>query len=218
MTFFTGFRPQAPAVPAKADHRRAAVLTVPLLLLATVLLAPAAQAHHLIELLHQRPTPLAGLLSGLAHPVLGQDHLLFLLALSLVGLRHRTGWMLILLITGLAGSCLGLWLPGLPGAEALVAFTLVLVGLVLLGRCDRRLLVPAFGLHGYVLSASVLGWNAAPIGFYLLGLLISQTGLLLLALRGMRQGSASLPANTVRTLAAVLVGCGAAWTWSALVG
>jgi len=205
--------------PSLARSRRLAAAALPLgLLLLTLLAPPAAQAHHLIHLLHLKPTPLTGLLSGLAHPVLGPDHLLFLLALSLVGLRQRATWMLGLLAVGLGGSVLGLALPGFPLAEALVSFSLVVVALVLLGRLDRRLLLPAFALHGYVLSAAVLGWNPAPIGLYLVGLLLSQGALLLFALGALRHTAASISATTLRTLAAVLLGCGAAWTWSALVG
>jgi urease accessory protein len=202
---------------AKALRLAAAVLPFGLLLL-PLLLPPAAQAHHLMHLLHLKPTPLTGLLSGLAHPVLGPDHLLFLLALSLVGLRQRASWMLGLLAVGLGGSVLGLALPGLPLAEPLVSFSLVVVALVLLGRLDRRLLLPAFALHGYVLSAAVLGWNPAPIGLYLVGLLLSQGALLLFALGALRHTTDRFSVTTLRTLAAVLLGCGAAWTWSALVG
>ena len=68
-------------------------------------LAPA-QAHHLMELMGMPVNPLSGVLSGLAHPVIGPDHLLFLRALALVGLRSRRRWMLALLCTGLAGSAL----------------------------------------------------------------------------------------------------------------
>lgn len=79
----------------------------------------------------------------MGHPLLGPDHLLFLLALGLVGLRQSGRWLIGLLATGLAASGLGLLLPGLPGAETLVALSLVLVGLVLLnrapaGRCCPR--------------------------------------------------------------------------------
>ena len=205
--------------PSTARALRLAAAAMPFgLLLLPLLLPPAAQAHHLMHLLHLKPTPLTGLLSGLAHPVLGPDHLLFLLALSLVGLRQRASWMLGLLAVGLGGSVLGLALPGLPLAEPLVSFSLVVVALVLLGRLDRRLLLPAFALHGYVLSAAVLGWNPAPIGLYLVGLLLSQGALLLFALGALRHTAASFSVTTLRTLAAVLLGCGAAWTWSALVG
>jgi len=187
-------------------------------MLAFTLLALPAEAHHLMALLHLRPTPLSGLLSGLAHPLLGPDHLLFLLALALVGLRHRRRWMLALLATGLAGTALGLLLPGLPASEALVSFTLVAEGLVLLGRWPVGLLVPAFALHGYALSTSVLGWTTAPVAFYLVGLLLSQGCLLLLALIALRRVVSPLTLQLRQALAAGLIGIGAAWTWSALVG
>jgi len=190
---------------------------VALLLLSELLFGAPASAHHLMGLFHLTPSPFSGLVSGLAHPLLGPDHLLFLLALSLVGLRHRTSWMLALLATGLGGSCLGLMLPGLPAAEALVSFSLVVVALILLAGWDRRLLLPAIALHGYVLSGTVLGWNAAPIATYLIGLLISQGALLLVALGALRHSAAACSSTTHRTLAAVLFGLGAAWTWSALV-
>jgi len=197
----------------------AAAWTVPLLLIPVLLLlSPAAQAHHLLSLLHLKPSPFAGFFSGLAHPVLGPDHLLFLLALSLVGLRHRVSWMLGLLATGLCGSALGLLIPGLPGAEALVSFTLVVMALVLMGRLPMLVLIPAFALHGYVLSASVLGWTTMPIAFYLLGLLLGQGALLLLSLTLLRSLGARLTTPVQQLLAAALIGCGGAWTWSALVG
>ncbi|MFN6134508.1 MAG: HupE/UreJ family protein [Synechococcaceae cyanobacterium] len=181
-------------------------------------MAAPASAHHLMDLLKLPPSPLNGLLSGLAHPVLGPDHLLFLLALSLVGLRQRASWMLSLLATSLIGSLVGLVLPGLPGAEGFGSFTLVLLALVMLQRLPIWLLAPAFALHGYLFSASVIGWTAGPLGYYLLGLLLSQGALLLLSLTLLRRALAGLPVPRRQLLAGALLGIGAAWTWSALVG
>ncbi|MEI8249548.1 MAG: HupE/UreJ family protein [Synechococcus sp. ELA057] len=221
MTTFSSprVRPQAAPLLSRQGFRAPALmaLALPATLLLSVLVALPAQAHHVMALLHLKPTPVTGLISGLAHPLLGPDHLLFLLALALVGLRHRRRWMLALLATGLAGTCLGLLLPGLPASEALVAFTLVAEGLVLLGRWPVALLVPAFALHGYALSTSVLGWTTAPVAFYLLGLLLSQGSLLLLTLTALRRIAAPLTAQVRLALAAALIGIGAAWTWSALV-
>lgn len=198
--------------------RRPALLTAVLTCLGLPLLAAPVSAHHLMELFHQSPaTPLAGLLSGLGHPLLGPDHLLFLLALGLVGLRQSGRWLLGLLATGLAASGLGLLLPGLPGAETLVALSLVLVGLVLCDRAPRWLLLPAFALHGYVLSASVIGWAATPVASYLLGLLISQGVLLLLALRLVRSAAARWSAADLRLAAGLLMGIGGAFAWTSLV-
>jgi len=136
-------------------------------------------AHHLLDISNLTPNAFNGFVSGLAHPLIGPDHLLFLLALTLVGFRHSGPWMLALLVVGLAGSGLGLVLPGLPAAELMVSATLAVEALVLLRRLPVALLVPCMALHGYVLSDAVLGWSAMPIGTYLLGLLLSQ-GLMLL--------------------------------------
>ena len=191
---------------------------LPLGAVALVLLfAAPASAHHLMELFRLTPSPLSGLVSGLAHPLFGPDHLLFLLALGLVGLQKRLSWMVGLLATGLAGSCLGLALPGIPLAEPLVALSLVVVGLVLLKRLPALLLVPAFALHGYVLSAAVIGWEQGPISFYLVGLLISQGLLLTAALTLVRRWGTGLSGSQLKLAAGILIGVGSSFAWSALV-
>lgn len=200
------------------QRRGAPLAAISLVLAAGAALVAPAQAHHLLEITGLPPTPLGGLLSGLAHPVLGPDHLIFLLALSLTGLRQRAGWMLGLLACGLAGSLLGRFLPGAPFAEALVAFSLVVVGMVQIDRWPRALLLPAFTLHGYVLGAAVLGWTRTPMLAYMIGLLVSQGLLLLLALTLLRRLCAGLGTVRRQLLAAGLIGGGLAWTWSGLVG
>ncbi len=216
MTFSSLIGPGPLRLPA--SRQTTAVLALPAVLLILLLVTPAAQAHHMMDLLHLQPTPLSGLISGLLHPVIGPDHLLFLLALALVGLQRRGTWMLALLATGLLGSAAGLLLPGLPGSEVLVSLSLVAVGLVLFDRLPAPVLLPAFALHGYVLSASVLGWNTAPLIAYLLGLLLSQGILLLLSLTILQRLSDRLSGRGRQLLASALIGIGAAWSWSALVG
>jgi urease accessory protein len=186
--------------------------------LAVLLAATPASAHHLMELFQQaRPTLLSGLLSGLGHPMLGPDHLLFLLALGLVGLRQSGRWMVALLSVGLASTGLGLLMPGLPGAELLVALSLVVVGLVLCGRLPRPVLLPAFALHGYVLSASVIAWETTPLAGYLVGLLVSQALLLLITLRVVQAWAQRARPGQIRLLAGLLMGAGAAFAWTSLV-
>ena len=158
--------------------------------LGVLLMASApAQAHHLMDITGLKPSPINGLLSGLAHPVLGPDHLLFLLALALLGLQRPRRWVLGLLAVALLGSVVGLLWPGLPGAEVLVSLTLVLEALVLLQQAPAALLLPAMAMHGYVLSEAVLGWSTMPLGSYLLGLMLSQGALLLMAMTLCRHGA-----------------------------
>jgi urease accessory protein len=185
--------------------------------IAVPLLAAPASAHHLMGLFRLQAGPLAGFLSGLGHPLLGPDHLLFLLSLGLVGISQPRRWMLGLLAVGLAASGLGLLMPHLPGAEALVALSLVALGLVMLGRWPRWTLLPAIALHGYVLSDAVIGWEPTPIAAYLLGLLLSQAALLLLASTVVRGWSLRLGSGSLRLLAGILIGIGATFAWTALV-
>ena len=203
---------------SQAAPRAAAVAAggLSVISLSLVLAAPAL-AHHPMTAMGLEPSLFSGLLSGLAHPLLGPDHLVFLLALGLVGLHRPLRWVLGLLTAGLVGSGLGLVLPGLPGAEALVALSLVVTGLVLLQRLPSALLLPAFALHGYVLSGSVIGWETTPVAAYLLGLLLSQSALMLAALTVVRRWAATLTAAHLRLAAGLLMGVGAAFTWSALV-
>jgi urease accessory protein len=186
--------------------------------LLALLAAGPALAHHPMEAMHLVPNAFTGLLSGLAHPLLGPDHLLFLIALALVGLQRSVRWMLTLLTVGLAGTALGLVWHGLPAAELLVSLTLVVEGLVVLRRLPQILLLPAFALHGYVLSSTVIGWENTPIATYLLGLLISQGALLLLALVSLRGAAQRLEGQGRTLLAGSLIGIGAAFSWTALVG
>jgi urease accessory protein len=178
-------------------------------LLGSLLMAALpAQAHHVLEVTALQPTPWHGLLSGLAHPVLGPDHLVFLVVLALLGLRQRRRWVLALLGVALLGAAAGLMVPGLPGAELILAATVGVEALVLVGWLPAAVLLPATALHGYVLSASVLGWSTMPIATYLLGLLLSQGFVVLASLALLRPLSERLrhSASQRRWLALALMG------------
>ena len=208
-------------LPSLAQRRGIPPIAAPIALVALcalpLLLAAPASAHHLMDLTGMKPGVVSGLLSGLAHPILGPDHLLFLLAIGLVGIVQPFRWVLALLGCGLVGNALGLALPGFPWIEPLVALSVALTGLVLARRLPPAVLVPAFFLHGYALSGAVLGWEPTPIGFYLVGLLVSQSLLLLVALTAVRRWRRTASSGAVNITAGLLMGIGLAFTWSTLV-
>ncbi len=204
-------------LPSLAERRGVRPIALIALGALPLLLAAPASAHHLMDLTGMKPGVLTGLLSGLAHPILGPDHLLFLLAIGLVGIVQPFRWVLALLGCGLVGNALGLALPGFPWIEPLVALSVALTGLVLARRLPPAVLVPAFLLHGYALSGAVLGWEPTPIGFYLAGLLVSQSLLLLVALTAVRRWRQNASSAAVSLTAGLLMGIGLAFTWSALV-
>ncbi len=200
----------------------------PLLLtaLAAVLLsalAPAAAlAHHPFAMAEGLElSPWMGLMSGIGHPLLGPDHLLFLLAIGFVGLQRPMAWVLPLLAAGLLGSAIAQGLPlaeaVAPWAEALVALTLVLAGVVALGKVSPAALVPAMALHGYLLGGTVVGAEPTPLIAYVLGLLISQGALLLLVTAGSRRLLAALQDSGRQLLAGIWIGIGAAFAWTIVV-
>lgn len=150
--------------------------------------ATAAQAHHAMD--GATPVTVAqGMLSGLAHPVIEIDHLLFLLGAAVwvaaSGLRHRVALAALALLAacGAAGTLLHASGVTLPAAEVGVALTLLLTALALLrarAPAAAVLLMALLGglLHGYAYGESIVGAEPRPLGAYLAGLALVQVTML----------------------------------------
>ena len=122
------------------------------------------------------------LLSGVGHPLLGPDHLLFILGIALVGINKTKEWLFLLLVVGFLGSALVQFQP-LPEviaswAEALVSISLAIEGLIVLHLLSSKWLFPVFALHGYLLGSIIVGAESTPLMGYFLGLLLAQVSLL----------------------------------------
>lgn len=147
------------------------------LLLPLVLLLPsAALAHH--PLGGEAPqTVFHGLLSGLAHPVIGIDHLAFVvligIAAALTG-RALTGPFAFIGAT-LLGTALHLARIELPLAELVITASVVVLGaLLVMGRqVAGPVALAGFALagvfHGWAYGEAVVGATPMPIFAYLLG-------------------------------------------------
>ena len=156
---------------------RAVILSVPFSLAAF-----PALAHHMMG--GRTPsTFMEGLLSGLGHPVIGLDHLAFLVAIGVaVGVF---GLNLLLPVAFIVAMALGVLLhvngAGLPGAELVVAASVLVAGGLL--AWGRPLPVAAWGalfaiaglFHGYSLGESIYGADRSALGAYLLGLVVIQS-------------------------------------------
>ena len=191
--------------------------------LAAVCLAAVspASAHHMMD--GDLPTTFTqGLLSGLGHPVIGLDHLAFLIA---VGIAVGVGGLsLALPIVFVAASALGVALHvlefDLPGVELIVAASVVLIGVLVASGRELPLAAWAalFGLagiaHGYAYGESIVGAEPAPLWAYLLGLVIIQSALSVGIAMITRRSGESVSAIAPRLAGAVVVGVGLA----ALIG
>lgn len=132
-----------------------------------------------------------GLLSGLAHPVIGLDHLAFLVAAGVLAAAIPGRGGLQTLVACLAGSLVGALLHlgglGLGPVELAVALTVLLAGAALLTPEARRLLGSPAGLalalaaaglfHGHALAEAAAGAGPAPVTTYLLALGAMQAGI-----------------------------------------
>lgn len=157
--------------------------------LLAVFAATPAWAHHAMG--GETPTNLwQGLLSGFAHPVIGLDHLAFVLAAGVLAAPLAGRFLLPAAFVG-AGLIAALWhVAGfdLPGAELGVALSVVVLGaIVLAGRHLTALpLAVLFALagllHGYALAESVVGAEPQPIMAYLAGFGLVQYALALAAM------------------------------------
>ena len=197
--------------------RVAAMAVVPLLLMGS-----PALAHHPFGMGDNGTlTAWQGLLSGIGHPLLGPDHLLFLLAIAFVGLKRPMSWVLPMLAVGLGGSLLSqvIALPELltPWAEALVSLSLVAEGLIALSMAPAAWLLPLFSLHGFLLGSTIVGAEATPLATYFLGLLLGQGVLLLLVSAWSQALMPRLGAQGQRLGAGIWIGIGLAFAWVALI-
>lgn len=127
-----------------------------------------------------------GLLSGFGHPVLGLDHLAALIVVGLLASRIGPRWFLLpaLWIAAMgAGVLAHLGRLDLPGAELLVAGSLVAIALVAALKPDMPLAAtgPLFILgglsHGHALAESIVGAEPMPVIAYLTGLVVVQAAI-----------------------------------------
>jgi len=158
---------------------RAAIAALPLSLIA----APAS-AHHLMG--GKIPSTFGeGLLSGLGHPVIGADHLAFLVAVGvIVGVSRLSLTLPILFVATMAvGVFAHVSAVSIPAPEFLVALSVLAVGLLMArGQAYSALVwsglfaVAGF-FHGYAFGESIYGAERSPLGAYLLGLVLVQSAL-----------------------------------------
>ena len=160
-------------------------------------------------------------LSGVGHPLLGPDHLLFMLGIALVGLNKTKKWVLPLLLIGLLGSALVQFqpLPDLltPWAEAFVSLTLAIEGLIILNLLGTQWLLPMFLVHGYLLGSTIVGAESSPLIGYFSGLLFAQGSLLLLATISSKKVINRLGLSGRHLLSGIWIGIGLAFSWVALI-
>ncbi|HEY7231437.1 MAG TPA: HupE/UreJ family protein [Pseudolabrys sp.] len=186
--------------------------------LASIFGGAPAFAHHLMG--GRAPsTFIEGILSGLGHPVIGLDHLAAVVAVGCLAAAHRSASVLaiVFVIAMMGGVALHLQGATVPGAEILVALSVLALGGLMVWRSDMPagvalVLFAVVGvIHGYALGESIYGAERTPLYAYLLGLAVIQSVIALSAAQVTRLALRTSPdLSPVRLVGAGIAGIGLA--------
>lgn len=144
--------------------------------IALLLIASPAMAHHLMD--GRTPSNFfEGFITGLAHPIIGLDHLAFIVSVGLVSAVKRQGILIPIafVLSAMAGAGLHLAQLNVPGVELFVSGSILLFGILLVRKdSPNTAVVMALAaiagiFHGYAYAESIFGAEMTPILAYLLG-------------------------------------------------
>ncbi|MFM2313511.1 MAG: hypothetical protein RLZZ04_2787 [Cyanobacteriota bacterium] len=161
-------------------------------LVSTVLLSinllfntPPALAHHAMG--GKLPNNFGeGLISGLAHPVVGIDHLAFVIAIGLLAALSTNLGMMIpaaFVVATAVGTGIHLQSINLPVPELIISASVLLIGIFLAQKNQVNWSILAVisaiaGIfHGYAYGESIVGAETSALGAYLLGFCLMQLGI-----------------------------------------
>ncbi len=196
--------------------RRGGLLAV--LALVCIAAAGPAYAHHPMG--GDTPfTLMQGLISGFAHPVIGFDHLAFILgvgaASAFLGARFLTP--LVFVGATLAGCALHLQGITLPLAEIVIAASVVTIGVAILSGAalPSAFYIVLFGVaglvHGWAYGGGIVGAEQTPLVAYLLGFATIQAVIAIagmMATRALWQNAGAVP---LRIAGGAIAGIGLAF-------
>ncbi|MGB3514467.1 MAG: HupE/UreJ family protein [Microcoleaceae cyanobacterium] len=165
----------------------AIAIGVSLILLQTI---KPATAHHPMG--GQTPSNLwEGLLSGIGHPIIGIDHLAFVVAIGLIAAPATRGVLIpvCFIATAMLGTGFHLLIIDLPLVEMAIALSVVAFGVMLAVKQKLNIqllaiLAATAGIfHGYAYGEAIIGAEITPLLAYLIGFSAIQLLIVLLAMK-----------------------------------
>lgn len=181
---------------------------------ALVALAGPAFAHHPMG--GEAPQTLVhGLISGLAHPVIGIDHLAFivLVGLAAAGAGRRLAGPAAFVLATLAGTLLLLAGVALPLVEVVIAGSVVALGALLFAgrQVSGPVALAGFSVaglfHGWAYGEAVIGAETTPVMAYLAGFGLVQMAIAA-GVAHLAAGMMAAPGGAMRARLAAAVCCG----------
>jgi urease accessory protein len=187
-------------------------------------------AHHAMA--GKTPTNFTeGFLSGLAHPIIGIDHLVFVIAIGLlaVSLKNLLGSIipLVFTIATASGTAIYLLNINLPVSEIIIAASVAVVG-IFLARKNRNHLGLSIALgaiagifHGYAYGEAIVGAETTALNAYLIGFISIQLIISAIAFyigQFITQKAADEPSLILRFAGCTIFGIGLAFLSGATIG
>ncbi|MDJ0572931.1 MAG: HupE/UreJ family protein [Pleurocapsa sp. MO_192.B19] len=172
----------------------------------------------------------AGFLSGLGHPVIGIDHLVFVIAIGLLAALSKKLGMIIPVVFAIAtalGTGIHLQSIDLPLPELVISASVLVMGIFLAKENKTNLaLLTVIGaiagiFHGYAYGESIVGAEMTALGAYLLGFCAIQLGISAIAFyvgRLILNKSTNLSHLPLRFAGFIICGIGFAFISSAILG
>ncbi|PSN14411.1 urease accessory protein UreJ [filamentous cyanobacterium CCT1] len=198
--------------------------SIPAGIAALLLLPLPSLAHHPMG--GRLPITFAeGFLSGLGHPVIGLDHLAFVVALGLLAAVSAWGIRIpvVFVLAAMVGTGLHLAEVTLPLAELVIAGSVLGFGL-LLALKDRPQSAVVAGLaaiaglfHGFAYGEAIFGAQTMPLVAYLAGFTVIQIAIAIAAFFVGRQLTQRTNAVFVQRAGLVICGIGAAFLATTLL-
>lgn len=170
-----------------------------------------------------------GLLSGLAHPIIGLDHFAFVVAIALLCAFHPYGIAIPITfaIAAMGGTGIHLLTLDIPAVEIIIAASVLTVGTLLAMKEQPNLkLVAAIAavagiFHGYAYGESIIGAETTPLLAYLIGFTAIQIAIASAAIGFVRKTLTALvqdPNLSLRFAGFTIGGIGAAFLASSILG
>lgn len=173
-----------------------------------------------------------GIMSGLGHPVIGFDHLAFVIASGLIALKIRRGILIpiaFVIATGI-GAVIHLLSIDLPIPEIIIAGSVVLFGILLVikGKQKQNIIhtlkiVALAGFagifHGFAYGEGIFGAEPTPMMAYLIGFMLIQLAISLVTYLIASQAIKSIPVKYLTRFAGgAIAACGIVFLSSAILG
>ncbi len=152
------------------------------------LFAGSAFAHHPMG--GQTPSNFyEGLLSGVGHPIIGVDHLAFVVAVGIAAALAGSRFLspLAFILATIAGTAVHLGAISLPAVEFMIALSLVVLGAVIFfgHKIPTAAIAGLFAVaglfHGFAYGEAIFGAETTPLFAYLLGFGLTQYAIAVVA-------------------------------------